>query len=99
MEMRVSSKTETLNLAAAITGMVNDAIETETPLDLYLSCIGMQATNQAVKAIAAALNLLNLERNKEEYIYITIIPFFERIITAAKPDLEVNRMKLKVIIL
>lgn len=99
MEMRVSNQTKTLDLAAAITGVVMDAIEKEQPLELFLVCIGMQSTNQAVKAVAAALNMINLEHKKEDYIYISIIPYFEKVVTVSKPDLEVNRLKLKVIML
>ena len=39
MEMRVSNQTKTLDLAAAITGVVTDAIEKEQPLELFLVCI------------------------------------------------------------
>jgi len=100
MEMRVSNQTKTLDLAAAITGVVTDAIEKEQPLELFLVCIGMQSTNQAVKAVAAACNMINMSaKTKEDYIYISIVPFFEKVVTASKPGLEVNRMKLKVIIL
>ena len=97
MEMRVSNQTKTLDLAAAITGVVTDAIEKEQPLELFLVCIGMQSTN---KAVAAACNMINMSaKTKEDYIYISIVPFFEKVVTASKPGLEVNRMKLKVIIL
>ena len=57
MEMRVSNQTKTLDLAAAITGVVTDAIEKEQPLELFLVCIGMQSTNQAVKAAGFGMRM------------------------------------------
>lgn len=72
VEMRVRKDTNCNSMAAAVAGCIESDVDW-----VRLSCIGAAAVNNAVKSVAIACNIININRGDDETeCSLSITPMF-----------------------